>query len=70
MAHFSGIFEKVRSKYIFKFNTSNSNFISETLSLKKMPQYRGPPGPKSESDWVGEQGRGRVWGTFGIAFEM
>jgi hypothetical protein len=34
-----------------------------------MPQYRGMPGPKSGSEWVGEWG-GRVWGTFGIAFEM
>jgi hypothetical protein len=33
-----------------------------------MPQYRGMPGPRSGSGWVGE--RGRVWGTFGIAFEM
>jgi hypothetical protein len=35
-----------------------------------MPQYRGMPGPRSRSQWVGEQGRGRVYGTFGIAFEM
>jgi hypothetical protein len=35
-----------------------------------MPQYRGMPGPRSGSGWVGEQGRGRVEGTFGIAFEM
>jgi hypothetical protein len=35
-----------------------------------MPQYRGMPGPRSGSGWVGEQGRGRVKGTFGIAFEM
>jgi hypothetical protein len=36
-----------------------------------MPQYRGTPGPRSRSGWVGEQGVGeRVWGTFGIAFEM
>jgi hypothetical protein len=25
-----------------------------------MPQYRGMPGPRSGSGWVGEQGRGRV----------
>jgi hypothetical protein len=31
---------------------------------------RGMPGPRSGSRWVGEQGRGRVSGTFGIAFEM
>jgi hypothetical protein len=24
-----------------------------------MPQYRGTPGPRSESEWVGEQGGGR-----------
>jgi hypothetical protein len=36
-----------------------------------MPQYRGTPGPRSGSGWVGEQQvRGAVWGTFGIAFEM
>jgi hypothetical protein len=29
-----------------------------------MPQYRGMPGPRSGSGWVGEW-RGRVWGTFG-----
>ena len=34
-----------------------------------MPQYRGMPGPRSGSGWVGEWG-GRVWGTFGIALEM
>jgi hypothetical protein len=34
-----------------------------------MPQYRGMPGSRSRSGWVGEQGRGRVWGTFRIAFE-
>ena len=28
------------------------------------------PGPRSGSEWVGEQGGGRVYGTFGIAFEM
>jgi hypothetical protein len=33
------------------------------------PQYRGTPGPRSESGWVGEWG-GRVWGTFGIALEI
>jgi hypothetical protein len=35
-----------------------------------MPQYRGTPGPRSGSGWVGEQGTGRVYGTFGITFEM
>jgi hypothetical protein len=25
-----------------------------------MPQYRGTPGPRSGSEWVGEQGGGRV----------
>jgi hypothetical protein len=35
-----------------------------------MPQYRGMPGPRSWSGWVGEWGGGRLWGTFGIAFEM
>jgi hypothetical protein len=35
-----------------------------------MPQYRGTPGPRSGSGCVGEQGRGRVEGTFVIAFEM
>jgi hypothetical protein len=34
-----------------------------------MPQYRGMLGTRSGSGWVGEWG-GRVWGTFGIAFEM
>ena len=33
------------------------------------PQYRGMPGPKSGSAWVGEWG-GSVLGTFGIALEM
>jgi hypothetical protein len=31
---------------------------------------QGMSGPRSGSEWVGEQDRGRVWGTFGIAFEM
>jgi hypothetical protein len=34
-----------------------------------MPQYRGTPGPRSGSGWVGEWW-GRVWRTFGIALEM
>jgi hypothetical protein len=34
-----------------------------------MPQYRGMPGPRSGSGWVGEWG-GRVWGTFEVALEM
>jgi hypothetical protein len=33
-----------------------------------MHQYRGLAGPRSGSGWEGS--RGRVWGTFGIAFEM
>jgi hypothetical protein len=28
------------------------------------------PGPRSGSGWVGEQDAGRVYVTFGIAFEM
>jgi hypothetical protein len=28
-----------------------------------MSQYRGTPGPRSGSGWVGESG-GRVWGDF------
>jgi hypothetical protein len=35
-----------------------------------MPQYRGMPGLRSGSGWVGEQAGGRVEGTFGIAFGM
>jgi hypothetical protein len=35
-----------------------------------MPQYRVMPGPRSGSGWVGEQGKGKVLGTFRIAFEM
>jgi hypothetical protein len=35
-----------------------------------MPQYRGMPGPRSGSGWVGEHGRRRVKRTFGIAFEV
>jgi hypothetical protein len=35
-----------------------------------MPQYRGMPGPGSRSGWIGDQGRGRVLGIWGIAFEM
>jgi hypothetical protein len=35
-----------------------------------LPQYRGTPGPRSGSGWVGECVCGRVWGTFGIAFEV
>jgi hypothetical protein len=35
-----------------------------------MPQYRGMPGPRSRSGWVGEQGRGSVQRTLMIVFEM
>jgi hypothetical protein len=28
------------------------------------------PRQRNRSGWVGEEGRGRVQGTFGIAFEM
>jgi hypothetical protein len=35
-----------------------------------MSQYRGIAGPRSGSGWIGEWGRGRVWGIFSIAFEM
>jgi hypothetical protein len=35
-----------------------------------MLHHKGMPGTRSGSQWVGEEGRGRVWGTFGIAFEM
>jgi hypothetical protein len=35
-----------------------------------MIQYKGVPGPRSGRGWEGEQGGGRVWGIFGIAFEM
>jgi hypothetical protein len=35
-----------------------------------MPLYRGTPGPRSGSRWVGEQSVGRLQGTFGIAFEI
>jgi hypothetical protein len=34
-----------------------------------MPQYRGMPGVRSGSGWVGGLGVERVWGTFGIALE-
>jgi hypothetical protein len=33
-----------------------------------MSQYRGTPGPRSGSGWVGEWGS--VWGNFRIALEM
>jgi hypothetical protein len=33
-----------------------------------MPQYRGTPGPRSGSGWVGEWGDGM--GDFGIALKM
>jgi hypothetical protein len=36
-----------------------------------MPQYRGMPGPRSGSGWVGEQGEGGYRElSFRIAFEM
>jgi hypothetical protein len=35
-----------------------------------MPRYRGMPEPRIGSVWIEEQGRGRVKGTFRIAFEM
>jgi hypothetical protein len=30
-----------------------------------MPQSRGMPGPRSGSEWIGEQGRGEGIGDFG-----
>jgi hypothetical protein len=30
------------------------------IEVDYMPQYRGTPGPGSRSEWVREQGRGRV----------
>jgi hypothetical protein len=42
--------------------------LRQTCTLY-MPQYRGTPGPKRGSGWVGEWGRG-YGGTFGIALEM
>jgi hypothetical protein len=42
-----------------------------------MPQYRGMPGPRSRSEWVGDQGEGEGDRGFsekklgkGITFEM
>jgi hypothetical protein len=35
-----------------------------------MPQYKGMPGPRSWSGWVGEQGGRSVEEMFRIAFEM
>jgi hypothetical protein len=35
-----------------------------------MPQYRRTPGPRNGSEWVGKHGWGRVYGTFGVVFEM
>jgi hypothetical protein len=37
-----------------------------------MPQYRGMPGPRIRSGWVGEQGGGRVRELLGwhLKFEM
>jgi hypothetical protein len=37
-----------------------------------MPQYRGMPGPKSESGWVGEwggEGMGDFWDSIGNVIE-
>jgi hypothetical protein len=34
-----------------------------------MPQYRGMPGPRSRSGWVGEQGGAGGGVGWGIAFE-
>jgi hypothetical protein len=35
-----------------------------------MPQYRGMPVSRSRSGYLSEHGRGKVVGTFRIAFEM
>jgi hypothetical protein len=40
------------------------------VSKLDISQYRGKPGPRSGSGWVGEEGEGILWRTFGIAFEM
>jgi hypothetical protein len=52
-------------------------FVNEIIKLQRfffkkwswssklyMPQYRGKPGPRSGSEWVGKQGGGEVIGDF------
>jgi hypothetical protein len=61
---------------IYQMNSDGDGSGSNGGSFKKffpacklyMPQYRGMPGPKRGSGWVGEWGG--VWGTFGIALKM
>jgi hypothetical protein len=53
------------------FSLSFMCFVNCILYLG-YPKYLGAggtPGPRSGSGWVVDWG-GRVWGTFGIAFEM
>jgi hypothetical protein len=52
-----------------EFSTEETRVTEKRLKKLYMPQYRGMPGPKSGSGWVGGWG-GEGLGTFGIALEM
>jgi hypothetical protein len=52
-------------EHVEDFWDSIGNVNEINTQLKKGRQ----PGSKSGNGWVGESG-GRVWGTFGIAWEM
>ena len=57
--------------YIVEDGLVHHHWEERPLSSKDyMPKYMGMPGPGSRSGCVGEQGRGRVQGALGIAFEM
>jgi hypothetical protein len=55
-------FSKLSYRDIGKSLLIRSNFICPSTG-----EHRGP---RCGRGWVGEQGVGRAWGTFGIAFEM
>ena len=46
--------------YVAKHDLVGHHWEERTLGLAnfKCPQYRGTPGPRSGSGWVGEQGEG------------
>jgi hypothetical protein len=54
-----------------KLGDKNENLEAHWTRKLYMPQYRGMPGPKSGSGWVGEwgEGMGDFWDSIGNVIE-
>jgi hypothetical protein len=51
--------------YVAEDGLVNHHWEKRPLCLVNMPQYRGTPGPRTGSEWVGEQGGGGYKGLLG-----